>query len=238
MEILYSIIIPHKDIPCLLQRCLDSIPPRDDVQIIVADDDSSPDVVDFAHFPGSDRADVEILFTKEGRGAGYARNCGLARAKGRWLVFADADDFFLPGFLNVLDTYRNTDYDLITFRAETVDSDTLAPVPSRQVHNGKIAEDMDLEILKYRNDVPWAKMVSAELVRRYRICFDETVAANDAMFAAYVDYHARKVAGMFRVCLLCHSQKRFIAVWSAVRHSSCPCKGCLPLQPLFAGYRA
>lgn len=50
MEILYSIIIPHKDIPCLLQRCLDSIPPRDDVQIIVADDDSSPDVVDFAHF--------------------------------------------------------------------------------------------------------------------------------------------------------------------------------------------
>jgi hypothetical protein len=53
---------------------------------------------------------------------------------------------------------------------------------------------MDLEILKYRNDVPWAKMVSAELVRRYRICFDETVAANDAMFAAYVDYHARKVA--------------------------------------------
>ena len=37
------------------------------MQIIVADDDSSPDVVDFAHFPGSDRADVEILFTKEGR---------------------------------------------------------------------------------------------------------------------------------------------------------------------------
>ena len=140
MEILYSIIIPHKDIPCLLQRCLDFIPSRDDVQIIVADDDSSPDVVDFAHFPGSDRTDVEILFTKEGRGAGYARNCGLARAKGRWLVFADADDFFLPGFLNVLDTYRNTDYDLITFRAETVDSDTLAPVPSRQIHNGKIAE--------------------------------------------------------------------------------------------------
>ena len=33
---------------------------------------------------------------------------------------------------------------------------------------------------------------------------------------------------MFRVCLLCHSQKRFIAVWSAVRHSSC----CLVLEEL------
>lgn len=81
MEILYSIIIPHKDIPCLLQRCLDSIPSRDDVQIIVADDDSSPDVVDFAHFPGSDRADVEILFTKEGRGAGYAVIADLPEPK-------------------------------------------------------------------------------------------------------------------------------------------------------------
>lgn len=194
MEILYSIIIPHKDIPRLLQRCLDSIPQRDDVQIIVVDDNSSPDVVDFAHFPGQDRTDVEIFFTKEGRGAGYARNCGLARAKGKWLIFADADDFFLPGFLDLLDNYRNTDYDLVTFRAETVGSDTLDSLPSRQVHYEKIAEDMDFEILKYRNDVPWAKMVSAKLVRGYHICFDETVAANDAMFAAYVDYYARKVA--------------------------------------------
>lgn len=194
MEILYSIIIPHKDIPRLLQRCLDSIPQRDDVQIIVVDDNSSPDVVDFAHFPGQDRTDVEIYFTKEGRGAGYARNYGLARARGEWLIFADADDFFLPGFLNILDMYRNADYDLITFRAETADSDTLAPVLSRQTNYEKITEDMDFEILKYRNDVPWAKMYSARLVRRYHICFDETVAANDVMFAAYVDYYARKVA--------------------------------------------
>lgn len=194
MEIVYSVIIPHKDIPCLLQRCLDSIPPRDDVQIIVVDDNSSPDIVDFAHFPGQDRTDVEILFTKEGGGAGYARNCGLAGAKGRWLVFADADDFFLPGFLDVLDIYRNTDYDLITFRAETADSDTLVPLPPRQAGYEEITENMNLEILKYRNDVPWAKMVSAELVRRHHICFDETVAANDAMFAAYVDYYAHKAA--------------------------------------------
>ena len=36
----YSIIIPHKNIPNLLQRCLDSIPNREDVQIIVVDDNS------------------------------------------------------------------------------------------------------------------------------------------------------------------------------------------------------
>lgn len=38
----YSIIIPHKNIPDLLQRCLNSIPRRTDIQIIVVDDNSDP----------------------------------------------------------------------------------------------------------------------------------------------------------------------------------------------------
>ncbi|MDR2475404.1 MAG: glycosyltransferase family 2 protein, partial [Bacteroidales bacterium] len=37
----YSIIIPHKDIPDLLRRCLDSIPYRNDLQIIIVDDNSN-----------------------------------------------------------------------------------------------------------------------------------------------------------------------------------------------------
>lgn len=188
----YTLIIPHKNIPQLLQRCLDSIPQRNDVQIIVVDDDSSPDIVDFEHFPGKERDDVEIILTKEGKGAGYARNCGLKRAKGEWLIFADADDFFLPNFLDTLDLYCNTDYDLITFRAESTDN-TLKSVPSRQWNYEIIAENMDLELLKYRNDIPWAKMVSTKLVQENRIRFDETPAANDVMFSAYVDYYAHKV---------------------------------------------
>ena len=46
----YSIVIPHKNTPDLLQYCLDSIPVRDDVQVIVVDDNSDADKVDFEHF--------------------------------------------------------------------------------------------------------------------------------------------------------------------------------------------
>ena len=66
----------HKNIPNLLQRCLDSIPNREDVQIIVVDDNSDPNIVDFDKFPGLNRSNVEVIFTKEGKGAGYARNTG------------------------------------------------------------------------------------------------------------------------------------------------------------------
>ena len=42
----YSIIIPHKNSASLLQYCLNSIPIRDDVQVIVVDDNSDADKVD------------------------------------------------------------------------------------------------------------------------------------------------------------------------------------------------
>ena len=42
----YSIIISHKNIPDLLSRCLDSIPKREDIQIIVVDDNSEDQYLD------------------------------------------------------------------------------------------------------------------------------------------------------------------------------------------------
>ena len=69
-EIVYSIIIPHQNMPALLQRCLDSVPERDDVQVIVVDDNSNPSVVDFGHFPGVDRKNVEVVFDKAGHHIG------------------------------------------------------------------------------------------------------------------------------------------------------------------------
>ena len=45
---LFSIIIPYKDIPDLLIRCLKSIPVSEDIQVIVVDDNSSEaDVIFF-----------------------------------------------------------------------------------------------------------------------------------------------------------------------------------------------
>ena len=44
----FTIIIPHKEIPDLLMRCLKSIPVSEDIQVIVVDDNSSDaDVIFF-----------------------------------------------------------------------------------------------------------------------------------------------------------------------------------------------
>ena len=92
---IFSVIIPHYNIPKLLQRCLDSIPDIPDIQVIVVDDNSSVEKVDFDNFPGKGRKYTTAIFDKAGGGAGHARNIGLKHAEGKWLVFADSDDFFV-----------------------------------------------------------------------------------------------------------------------------------------------
>ena len=87
----YTIIIPHKNCPDLLKRCVDSIPVRDDVQIIVVDDNSDEDKK-----PSIERKGMEVVLldASSSKGAGRARNVGLKHAKGKWLLFADADDYY------------------------------------------------------------------------------------------------------------------------------------------------
>jgi glycosyltransferase involved in cell wall biosynthesis len=68
-----SIIIPHRNIPELLKRCIDSIPITNNIEVIIVDDNSDDEIVDFTHFPGKERPNTQVIFTKKGKGAGYAR---------------------------------------------------------------------------------------------------------------------------------------------------------------------
>ena len=112
MNYTYTFIIPHHNSPELLNRCLDSIPQRGDIQIIVVDDNSAED-----KRPYIERDDVEVIYidAEHTKGAGRARNYGLKAAKGKWLLFADCDDFYNAGFLEVLDQYKDKNIDMLFF---------------------------------------------------------------------------------------------------------------------------
>ena len=102
----------------MLKRCINSIPRRDDIQIIIVDDNSSSDVVDFEQFPDLDRK-VDLIFNKKQGGAGLARNKGLEIAKGDWILFADADDFFAEDAFVLFDKYCLSDFDVIHYKHDS-----------------------------------------------------------------------------------------------------------------------
>lgn len=195
----YSVIIPHKNTPELLERCLASIPQRDDVQVIVVDDNSDPSIVDFVRFPGIHRPDTEVIFHKSpvGRGgAGVARNVALEVATGRWLVFADADDFFHPAVNEMFDRYAGSDADIIFFRHDSVDSATGEQVRINTLRN-RCLEEFDRTgydgNLRYMVWVPWAKFIRRSLAADNKIRFDEVRFSNNLMFSVRTGHLASKI---------------------------------------------
>ena len=98
----YTIIIPHYKIINLLGRALQSIPDREDIQILVVDDNSGIERCEFEKFNKFEKAHCQFVLLKENRGAGVARNEALKKTEGQWLFFLDADDFFEEKFHNYI----------------------------------------------------------------------------------------------------------------------------------------
>jgi len=196
MKYNYTIIIPHKNTPTLLKRCLDSIPRRNDIQIIVVDDNSDPKKVDFDEFLCLNDSFVKVVLTKKGKGAGYARNVGLSKAQGKWILFADADDFFVDNcFENTIDKYINSGFDIIYFGTDSCYLDTFEPAQrhltyQKLVHNFQINNMTSQEMLKFGFATPYAKLIRHELISKNDIVFDETRYANDVMFSTLTGYYA------------------------------------------------
>ena len=193
-NITYSFIIPHKNCPDLLQRCVNSIPRRDDVQIIVVDDDSNPETVDWNSFKFQDDRCIELVLTKGGHSAGAARNEGLKKAVGRWILFADSDDYYTKGFLNVLDNYKDKDLDVLYFGLESIDNETHEHLSNKfQVLYDTYFENSEkLENIKYINS-PVMKMTSKKLIDKYHIYFEDVILGNDIWYSYQVGFFAKKI---------------------------------------------
>lgn len=190
-----SIIIPHHNTPDLLQKCLDSIPDRQDVQIIVVDDNSDSDVVNFDAFPGADRNNVTAVFDKSSKGAGHARNVGVSLSEGTWLTFCDSDDYFNTEILDeVIDDTTLLCNDVVYFNINCLDIETLEPRPNADLYyNDYIKSPINaIDKCKYQIKVPWGKFIKRDLVENNNIVFDETRVGNDAWFSLMVGYYSKQ----------------------------------------------
>ncbi|MCM1139270.1 MAG: glycosyltransferase [Muribaculum sp.] len=97
-EPVISTIIPVFNTGKYLRRCVDSILAQDvKTEIILVDDgstDDSPAICD----EYESRYDNIIVVHQPNSGVSCARNAGLRLAKGKYIHFADSDDFFGGGF--------------------------------------------------------------------------------------------------------------------------------------------
>ncbi len=95
---LITVIIPCFNVEHLLPEAINSVLYQNykDLEIIIVDNGSTDKTNSVAQqFASLDPGRITVLQEKR-QGPSFARNRGLAFAKGRWIQFLDADDILLP----------------------------------------------------------------------------------------------------------------------------------------------
>lgn len=88
-----TIIIPCFNRADYAEELAQSIPDREDIEILWIDDHSTKPCFPKRHFT---KASSYLIQQEDGKkGPGDARNIGIKRAKGDWIIFADDDDLLL-----------------------------------------------------------------------------------------------------------------------------------------------
>lgn len=188
----FSVIIPHRNSISTLERAILSIPNNPDIQIIIVDNSFIPLKVEDISIDRS----FEILYSNYNLGAGGARNLGVRSALGKWLLFLDSDDHFDSSAFNVFYSYLHSDNEVIFCSQaafSSINSNSDRGNEYLRLNLDFIDKKISENQLRYQYDAVCGKMISNELVKKYRILFDEIPSGNDVFFSLYVSFYATKI---------------------------------------------
>lgn len=176
----YSIIAPHYNSGELLPRMLDSIPRRDDIQVIVVDDCSTDG--SFERWQADPAyGHVQFIQAEQKVYAGGARNLALAHAEGRYALFADSDDLFTDNAFEIFDREVASGEELILFKTCSFIESSGLPGNRDNYRNARLLQEPRAAALGAVG--PIAKLVSMGLIRQHGLYFSEVIAANDIAFS-------------------------------------------------------
>lgn len=112
-----SIIVPCYNSAEWVEKCLKSIPKRDDIEIICVNDGSRDKTLEFLKkYKEKKRKDLIIIDYKDNKGVSYARNKAIDKAKGEYILMLDSDDYINSKVFNeIVDNYLDGENDMVFY---------------------------------------------------------------------------------------------------------------------------
>ena len=208
-----SIIIPHRNSFNELIRLLNTIPDTETIEIIVVDDKSiSTTVKKLRNY--SFKNNITVIYSELHAGSGKARNIGLDKAAGDWVIFADSDDYFSHNAFELTQQFLANKEDVIYFGLNSITE--LGNQSYRHLRYMKLVENY-LSDRKFENELkfhflaPWGKMIRRELLEKYNIRFEEIIAGNDNLFSLKVAHNTRKLTATYNVLYIITESKNSLS---------------------------
>lgn len=170
-----SIIIPVYNSEKEITKCLESIL-KDNVsfeyEIILVNDGSTDNSLNILEFFNSNYENIKVFNQKNG-GVSTARNLGLSKASGEWIMFADSDDFFSEGWSIVVEKYLKSDNEFIIFSNNSYYG----------IDKSKIIQMITGVGTSQYMACVWSKMYRAHIIKSYNIKFQHGIInGEDALF--------------------------------------------------------
>lgn len=193
---LISVIVPIYNAEQYLERCLESIVKQSSEKLpieAILINDGSEDNSEAICRTFSQRYSFINTITIPNSGVSNARNIGMSYAKGKYIVFVDADDYLMDYAL--MDMYRQAESDnelLVIGSVQKINFDGNTQSVRLPVEN-KIIENKDKEDLLYHYlhsprkynllRFVWGKLFVRQIIQEYDIKFDVGLTyCEDALF--------------------------------------------------------
>lgn len=183
-----SIIIPCYNMDSkLVNRCLGSIEAQtfSDYEVVVVDDGSADEFAGMLKGLCSAYRNVSV-YRQENKGVSAARNFGLKKSKGKYIVYADADDYLTPSFLEeAVETAETYEADVvmgmnvttysqemeIKFARGNKGTDVYVKGKSGSLNKWMLGSVLRREDGAYLGQGPWNRLVDSSLATS--VPFDE-----------------------------------------------------------------
>ena len=119
MNPIISVVVPVYNVEKYISACLDSLLNQGldmtGYEIILVNDGSKDESLEICNQYAKTYSNISV-FSQENQGVSMARNHGLSKAKGEWVMFVDSDDYVCKGSLKyLLDNYCSDNFDGIRF---------------------------------------------------------------------------------------------------------------------------
>lgn len=190
-----SVVIAAYNSQKYIRQCVDSLlcQTLKNIEIIIVDDGSEDATLDILKEYEATDSRVTVL-SQTNSGAGPARNFGIEKARGKYLIVLDSDDFFDPEMLKKLYALAEAnDVEQIIFGAYIVDDKTGAIhrmgnlinesiIPDEQVFS---ADEIKNRIFQLTYTVAWNKFYLCEFVKKNDLKFQAIKVIDDLAFEMF-----------------------------------------------------
>lgn len=182
-----SAVVPIYNTQKFLSQCLESLLHQSvELEVILINDGSTDCSGEIAQMYEKRYQHIQLLH-QENRGQSFARNRGLAAARGEYIFFCDSDDFIEKESLSRLyELCKKNDLDMIKTGWKTVFSNRVQHnVPPTAIQKDVVMSTKDYfqqSIRSWYNVIPWNGMFRRGFLQRNQLLFPEGIQFEDNTF--------------------------------------------------------